>query len=167
MKYFYIFSLFFFFGCYSVKKATKDVNKAQEHYPEVIANKCGSLYHVDTVTQTYYDTLKVLGDTLVNYEYDTIQNEKIVTKYVHDVRTVIRHEIKTVENLAEIHYLESVKKKDSITYIIKEANLSKNLTTLTLKNSKLKNSNIKLWLLILFLILLIIRKPILEVLKRI
>jgi hypothetical protein len=63
--------------------------------------------------------------------------------------------------------LESVKKKDSITYIIKEANLNKDLTTLTLKNSKLKNSNIKLWLLILFLILLIVRKPVLEVLKRI
>jgi hypothetical protein len=63
--------------------------------------------------------------------------------------------------------LESVKKKDSIIFIIKEANLSKDLTTLTLKNSKLKNSNIKLWGLILFLILLIVRKPVLEVLKRI
>jgi hypothetical protein len=86
---------------------------------------------------------------------------------VHDVRTVIRHEIKTVENLAQIRYLETVKKKDSITYIIKEANLNKDLTTLTLKNSKLKNSNIKLWLLILFLILLIVKKPVLEILKRI
>jgi hypothetical protein len=157
--------MFFFVGCYTEKKATNDVNKAQERFPDVVAKKCGDLFKVDTVTQVTSDTMYILGDTLVNFQYDTINNVR--TKIVEKLRTITKHEIRTIENKAEIKYLSSVKTKDSIQYLIKEAGF-KNTNEINETAIKQYKAKIwRLWLIIALLCLLLIRKPILALIERI
>lgn len=163
MKYFYLLSIIFFVSCYNEKKATKDVNKAQERYPDVVAKKCGDLFKVDTITYTTFDTVYVLGDTLLNFEYDTINNVRTVVKY--KVRTITKHEVRTVENKAEIKYLSSVKTKDSIQYLIKAAECSKVNEINETAIKQYKGKIWRLWFIIVLLALLLIRKPILELIK--
>ena len=100
-KYFIL--LFLLASCYSVKVANKQLNKAQETYPEATAKKCALWYpcepfkstsdsseyklwihQVDSLNQLKIDTL-IKFDTLVKYSLIT-DCQKIVTKY----RDVIR-----------------------------------------------------------------------------
>lgn len=52
MRFWYIVSIFILSGCYTAKKAEKDLNKAKIHYPEVVAQKFSDWYGCDTVTIT-------------------------------------------------------------------------------------------------------------------
>lgn len=49
MRFWYIVSIFILLGCYTAKKAEKDINKAKLNYPELIAEKCSEWYGCDTV----------------------------------------------------------------------------------------------------------------------
>jgi cell fate (sporulation/competence/biofilm development) regulator YmcA (YheA/YmcA/DUF963 family) len=40
----YVFLLLILTGCYTSKKAEKDINKAQLSYPEIVAKKCSEIY---------------------------------------------------------------------------------------------------------------------------
>ena len=100
-KYFIL--LFLLTSCYSVKVANKQLNKAQETYPEATAKKCALWYpcesfkavsdssqyklwiqQVDSLNQLKIDTL-IKFDTVVNIRLIT-DCQKIVIKY----RDVIR-----------------------------------------------------------------------------
>jgi len=113
----YILLLFLFTSCYSVKKANKQLNKAQEIYAEATAKKCALWYpcepfksisdssqyklwiqQVDSLNQLKIDTL-IKFDTVANIRLVT-NWQKIVTKYRDVIRKypVIHDTIYKIDN---------------------------------------------------------------------
>lgn len=158
MKYFYIFSLLFFFGCYSAKKAEKAVNKANDNYPEVVAKLCATKFPLDTLVNFQYDTLNILGDTLVNFLYDTITREHVQIKYINKVHKIIVHEVRSIENKAQIRYLVITKNRDSIEYLKSAAAYRKEIELKTAQIEKNNVNRFKYWLLIFVLTVYAFRK---------
>ena len=105
-------------GCYTVKKANRQVLKAQAHFPELVAANCGNWYppKETTVTKTEYkpgvpvysrDTVRLdcdsalkagKGGKVIKIPYP-VTNERVDTFYT--TRTV------TVENTAKIAALQA------------------------------------------------------------
>lgn len=108
-----------FVSCYTQKKATLQVTKAQSNYPTMVAGKCALWYppkihdsirteYVQGETEYYFDTVRVDCDSLVNISRnnDNIAIPKIVYKYIKvykpRVDTIFDHEYHTIENTAEV-----------------------------------------------------------------
>lgn len=90
MKYLLFLSIFFT-GCYSEKKASKQLNKVSIEYPVLISNKCAKLFKPivtkDTAIITEYinriDTfLSINTDTLIVNDTIKIQSSKNVKELV-------------------------------------------------------------------------------------
>ena len=73
-------------GCYSVKKAEKDINKIQQKHPEVLAKKSAELFPIRHYTDSskfvkYIDSINEIIDsqivTLTDTIYDTINCNKV------------------------------------------------------------------------------------------
>lgn len=50
MKFWYILSIFILSGCYSLKKADRQLNKAKITYPDLVAEKYSKWFGCDTIT---------------------------------------------------------------------------------------------------------------------
>lgn len=104
-------------GCYTQRKAERQVIKAQAHYPQVVAAGCGNWYppKETTITRTEYkpgvtvyrsDTVKINCDSVVkNGKGDNViympcppQSRRVDTFYTTSIQTV--------ENTARITALQ-------------------------------------------------------------
>lgn len=119
----YLFAFLVLSGCYTQRKAERQVLKAQTRYPEVVANDCGNWYPPKevTVTKTEYkpgvtvyhsDTVKIDCDSVVkNGTGNTVvympcppRSERVDTFYSTHT--------KTVENTARIAALQQLYNKE-------------------------------------------------------
>lgn len=116
----YLFLLLIFLSsCYSQKKATFQITKAQSQYPTMVAGKCGLWYppkiydsirteYVQGETEYSFDTIRIDCDSVVNNarNAENLAVSKIVYKYIKvpklRVDTLFDHQYHTVENTAEI-----------------------------------------------------------------
>lgn len=99
-------------GCYTQKKASQQVEKADKKYPEITAAFCKGSYPciiVDSITHT--DTLYNTIETEVPGETDTlrvkdtvfVRTNKVLTKFVN--KEIIKTNTITVKDSAEIKIL--------------------------------------------------------------
>jgi len=153
MRFWYIVSVLLLSGCYTLKKANKDINKAKLNYPDLIADKCSEWYGCDTVT-IVRDSIQFKEWVNEIHSFDTIIDtvrlkEKcpdLLVKYRQIVKRVPAiHDTIKIKDRAELDALsikyESLKKEH-------ESNLK--LTT--------KLSWVALFLLIILLIIAILKK---------
>lgn len=111
-----------FASCYTQKKATLQVTKAQGNYPTMVAGKCALWYppkiydsvrteYIQGETEYYIDTIKVDCDSVVNISRnsDNLSIPKIVYKYIKvykpRVDTIFDHQYHTIENTARLEML--------------------------------------------------------------
>jgi len=147
MRFWYIVSLLTLSGCYTAKKAERDINKAKVNYPDIVAEKCADWYACDTVT-------------IVR---DSIQFKEWVNE-IHSFDTII-DTIRLKEKCPEIlvKYRQIVKRVPPIHDTIKVKDRSE-LDALSIKYEALKkehDANLKLmtklsWVALFLLIILLI-----------
>lgn len=106
MKYIYL--SIFIVGCYSAKKATKDLNKAHDTYPEVVAKKTSEWYpciplvtktdsnqykewlrKFDSLNNLYFGAISQLPDTFNIEVHDTIKEKCLDRKAITKFREVL------------------------------------------------------------------------------
>lgn len=131
-----LYALLVLSGCYTQRKAERQVIKAQAHYPQIVAKNCGNWYppKETTITQTEYkqgatvyrtDTVTVDCDSVVkNGKGNNVvsvpcppQTERVDTFYTSSVTTV--------ENTARITALQQSydKEHDRAERLLWERNL--------------------------------------------
>jgi hypothetical protein len=103
-------------GCYSAKKAERQMNKAQINFPEVVATKSALWYPCIPIRTTsdsnqyksWFDTINVLNDLRIDtiYQTDTIQllkyNQRLVYKYRNIYKTLpVIHDTIVKQSMAE------------------------------------------------------------------
>jgi hypothetical protein len=132
----YLCALLVLSGCYSQRKAEKQVLKAQAHYPQVVGSDCGNWYppKETTVTKTEYkpgatvyhsDTVKVDCDSVVkNGKGNSVVYLPCPPQGVR-VDTFYTTSLKTVENTAKITALQQSydKEHDRAEQLLFERNL--------------------------------------------
>jgi hypothetical protein len=102
-KLFSILFLFFLVGCYSPKKAEKQINKAQLNFPEVLAKKSKELYPCKpqkggSDSSRYKTIIKKIKQIDTAYFYttdtvcrlDTVLIEKNCTKVLYKYREILK-----------------------------------------------------------------------------
>jgi len=153
MRFWYIVSILLLSGCYSAKKAERDINKAKVNYPEVVAEKFADWFPCDTVTITH----------------DSIQFKEWVNE-IHSFDTII-DTIRLKEKCPDllVKYRQIIKRVPPIHDTIKILDKA-DITALSIKYEALKKeheSNLKLttklswfalFLLIILLIIAILKK---------
>lgn len=119
----FIYLSVFIVGCYSVKKATKDLNKAHDRYPEVVAKKTSEWYpciplqtksdssqykqwlrSFDSISALYFGAISQLPDTFNIEIHDTIREKCLDKKTIMKYREVLK-------NMPAIH--DTIYKLDS------------------------------------------------------
>ena len=112
-------------GCYTAKRATFHVVKAQGSYPAVVAEKCASFYPTkDSIsiveklvkgkTDTLFEEVIVDCDTVVQTKYRKGRVvTKFVPKYIKHNDTIYKTKTKVVESTAKIKSMQS--KLDELT----------------------------------------------------
>lgn len=128
---FSILFLFFLVGCYSPKKAEKQINKAQLNFPEVLAKKSSELYpckpkKTGSDSSRYKTVIKKIKEIDTAYFYstdtvcklDTVLIEKNCTKVLYKYREILKnlpavHDTFEVTNDAAIVSLQLQLKKAS------------------------------------------------------
>ena len=107
----YLVLVFFLFGCYTPKKADRQLDKVNDEYPEKIAALCTKEYPIkykrDTVTEVYYDLIEVECPEYVQETvHDTITyRDTIFTKVIKTLPAKVVTITKTVEDSAKIKVL--------------------------------------------------------------
>lgn len=119
----YLFLLLIFLSsCYSQKKATFQITKAQSQYPTMVAGKCGLWYppkiydsirteYVQGETEYSFDTIRIDCDSVVNNarNAENLAIPKVVYKYIKvykpRVDTIFDHQYHTIENTARLEML--------------------------------------------------------------
>lgn len=162
-KLFSILFLFFLVGCYSPKKAEKQINKAQLNFPEVLAKKSSELYPCkpkkagsdSTKYKTIIKKIKQI-DTAYFYSTDTICKldtvliEKNCTKVLYKYREILKdipavHDTVTITDEAGMISLQ---------YQLKQASVNSD----EYKVKYFKSLWFNIWLLIAIVALLLIIK---------
>jgi len=141
-------------GCYSVKKAERQMNKAQINFPEVVATKsalwypCIPIKTISDSTQykSWFDTINVLNDLRIDtiYKADTIELLKYNQRLVYIYRNIYK-------NLPVIHDT-IVKQSMADKTIIQEFIVDREKAHKKYENS----TKLNLWLLIALLISIIV-----------
>jgi hypothetical protein len=163
MKYLPI--LFLIFGCYTQKKATKQVNKTQLEYPEVIAQKCKDLYPCKIISykkdsSEYFEFMRAIDDlnnfylSSIGVKSDTVTMLDTILVYRNCPKAIIKYR-ELIKNVPAIH--DTVKIIDEAELFV----LSSQIKTLQDKVSKTNEKRIKtiwfsVWILFALLILLIV-----------
>jgi hypothetical protein len=105
----YIYIPFLIVGCYSIKKATKELNKAHDAYPEVVAKKTSEWYpcvpleiksdssqykawlrSFDSINGLYFGLMSQLPDTFNIEVHDTIKEKCLDRKAIVKYREVLK-----------------------------------------------------------------------------
>lgn len=148
MRIWYIVSVLLLSGCYTAKKANKDLNKIRDNYPDLIAEKCSEWYGCDTVT-VVKDSIQFKEWVNEIHSFDTIVDTIRLKDKCPDILYKYREVVKKVP---PIH--DTIKIKDraeSESWRLKYEALRKE------HEGNLKNTTKLSWLaLILLLILFII-----------
>lgn len=123
-------------GCYTQRKAERQLLKAQARYPEIVATDCGNWYPPKelTVTKTEYKP----GVTVYHSDTVTIDCDSVVKNSAGDnvvylpcpprterVDTFYTSSVKTVENTARITALQQLydKEHDRAERLLHERNI--------------------------------------------
>jgi len=88
-------------SCYTQQKATKQIDKANQKYPELIAKKCKELFPCKTVSiksdsikyKTILRTIKSIDTTYLMdtlFRLDTVLIEKNCTKVLYKYRDILK-----------------------------------------------------------------------------
>jgi hypothetical protein len=153
MRFWYIVLILTLSGCYTAKKAERDINKAKVNYPEIVAEKFGDWFPCDTVT-IIRDSIQFKEWINEIHSFDTIIDTVRLKDKCPDLLIKYRQIVKRVP---PIH--DTIKIKDKA-----------DLTALSVKYEALKKeyeSNLKLttklswaalFLLIILLIIAILKK---------
>jgi hypothetical protein len=108
-----LFVIVFFSGCYTERKATKDVIKAHVHYPNVSSKVCSDLFPpVQRTAETekiYYGVPEYIHDTVILITDSIVYKTITTTKTVRD--TVVKTDTKTIVNRAREAELELIVEK--------------------------------------------------------
>ena len=159
MKYLPI--LFLIFGCYTQKKATKQVNKAQLEYPEVVAQKCKDLYPCKVISykkdsSEYFEFMRAIEDlnnfylSSIGVKSDTVTMLDTILVYRNCPKAIIKYQ-ELIKNVPAIH--DTVKIVDEAELVV----LSSQIKTLQDKLDKTNQKRIKtIWLCVWLLFALII-----------
>lgn len=153
MRFWYIVSILLLSGCYTAKKAERDINKAKVNYPDIVSEKFADWYGCDTVT-IIRDSIQFKEWVNEIHSFDTIIDTIRLKEKCPDLLVKYRDIIKRVP---PIH--DTIKIKDRV-----------ELDALSIKYEALKKeheSNLKLttklswfalFLLIILLIIAILKK---------
>jgi hypothetical protein len=146
--------ILFLFGCVTEKKVNNYVAK----HPEYIAGKCADNFPLDTIVNVYWDTVNTYKvDTLI--KTDTLSKKETTFIYNTKVQKVDRIVDRVVENKARVTYLQLIKTRDSINYLVKDAENKKEISIKANRIIDLKAFNWLLIILIGILLILLFRKP--------
>jgi len=162
-KLFSILFLFFLVGCYSPKKAEKQINKAQLNFPEVLAKKSSELYpckpkKAGSDSTRYKTVIKKIREIDTAYFYaidtvcrlDTVLIEKNCTKVLYKYREILK-------DLPAVHDTVTISDEAgmiSLQYQLTQA--TKNLDYF--KGKYLKTLWFSIWLLIAIAALILVIK---------
>lgn len=159
----YLFILLFFASCYTAKQAEKDIDKAQEKFPEVMAKKslefypCGiELIKTDTIEKikwnTYVDSIK---EVIYKFKTDTI------VKDCSQLKKKIKEQSEFIDGLQfALNNVPIIEKyvliQDSAKLKLKQVEID-NLNKEILSNRKSFNqrTSMLIWALILFIVSLV------------
>jgi hypothetical protein len=163
MKYLPI--LFLLFGCYTQKKATNQVNKAQLSYPNILAQKCKDLYPCKLVSYKkdsteYFEFMKAIEDlnnfylSSIGAKSDTVTKLDTILVYKNCPKAIIRYR-ELIKNIPAIH--DTVKIVDEAELVV----LSSQINSLKDEVNKVNAKRIKtiwfsVWLLLALIISLIV-----------
>lgn len=131
--------VFFLMGCYTQKKAEKELNKAQINYPEIVAKKSALWYpcsqfkgtsdssayilfikQIDSLNQLKIDTVFATRfDTLYGTKFDTIVKFSALKK-CQDILTRYRSIYKNVPAIHDTTIVVSTADKYTIQYLENE-----------------------------------------------
>lgn len=165
----YLFILLFFASCYTAKKAEKDIDKAQEKYPEVMAKKSSQYYPCGWLVMELDSTEKVKWSTFVDsingviykYKTDTIVEVKDCTESNKLLKKKIKEQSEFIDGLQfALNNVPVIEKyvlvQDSAKMKLKQFEID-NLNKEILGNRKSFNqrTSMLIWALILFIISLI------------
>lgn len=122
-----LFILLFFSSCYTERKATLQVAKAQALQPDVVAKACASLFPVKTKTLIEKEYIKGKTDTINNrvvIDCDSVIKNNTIVKIRTNkvpcppqgvrVDTFRTKQVDTIENTAKIDLLNSKLRKQEI-----------------------------------------------------
>lgn len=119
----YLYTLLLLSGCYSQRKAERQILRAQVHYPEVVANDCANWYppKETSVTKTEYKPgLTVYHTDTVRIDCDSVVKSGSENGIVYvpcppqsvRVDTFYTSSFTTVENTARIMALQQTYNKE-------------------------------------------------------
>lgn len=168
MRNFIIIILFFFCGCYTEKKATEQLDKAQIKYPEIVAKKTSIWYpcvpkvqKIDssnrrraqrTIDSTNRVIRKYIIDTVIQKDSSICDSLKVINRKlnskINSANSLILNLQKTINKPAPIIYRDVL-----ITDVAKEKTLQNQIDKLqkekeTLYDKALRLNAYILWLLI-------------------
>ena len=120
-----LFIIFLASGCYTQKRAKKQVAKVQALHPGVLMNSCSLFYppkihdsiiteYIQGETEYFFDTIKVNCDSVVkaNRNGNNLAVSNIIDKYIKvpklRVDTLYDHQYHTIENPAKIEELKGL-----------------------------------------------------------
>lgn len=162
-KLFSILFMFFLVGCYSPKKAAKQINKAQLNFPEVLAKKSSELYpckpkKAGSDSTKYKTVIKKIKQIDTAYFYstdticklDTVLIEKNCTKVLYKYREILK-------DLPAVHDTVTVTDEAgmiSLQYQLKQASVNSD----DYKAKYFKSLWFNIWLLIAIIALVLIIK---------
>lgn len=164
MKYLLFLSIFFI-GCYSEKKAAKQLQKIETEYPALLPEKCFELYPPKTITDSViYNNYIDRIDTLISITTDTISVKDTILK--NDCSKIVNRLSKKLQSAN----LYISKLKDDVLknppYIIKTIIDSSKVASLTIQNNELTKqkedyrtrvevmNKVCIWLLVILIVLI-------------
>lgn len=163
----YIYLSIFIVGCYSVKKATKDLNKIHEYYPEVVAKKSMEWYpciplqiksdstqykewlrSFDSINNLYFGLMSQLPETLNIEIHDTVKEKCL------DKQAIIKYR-EVIKKMPSIH--DTMYKLDSSrNFVLMKDKEDCESNRLAILNSYLEFKSYLLWAIILLCISIVL-----------
>jgi hypothetical protein len=153
MRFWYIVFILTLSGCYSAKKAERDINKAKVNYPDIVAEKFADWYGCDTVTITR-DSIQFKEWVNEIHSFDTIVDTVRLKEKCPDLLVKYREIVKRVPPIHDTIKIKDRAELDALNIkyesLKKEYDGNQKLTT--------KLSWFALFLLIILLIIAILKK---------
>jgi len=116
MRLYLLFLLPFLLGCYSMKKAKKQVRKANDNYPELLAEFCkkefpcidkqsDTTYIYDTTFESKIDTI-IVENPIISFD-TIIKKDTILRKSKDRIISITKTIVKKIEDSSKVFLLNS------------------------------------------------------------
>lgn len=140
MKYSVIISLFILSGCYSAKKATKDVIRARTYYPEVVLNFCSQ---IDPIVPSTHTEIRYLpGQDSLIFDTVTVDCEEVINEIEKIVKVPVIKNHFRVDTFLKRQTDTFVDSRKVNALTIENGDLERNVAVLS---SKIETKNKWMW----------------------